>query len=188
MKVPKFHQFIRVEKGPLNSAIINFLTGDIYQVQNDYLEKFEKGQCNDIEEFLRFCMAEQLVIEVDENRWIPPLLLGQQKDKKTVLNSIVTLEIEEGADLQLVVNSFKHYEIRKIFYYGNQPPVNLLNGVKVFKKTKNPDACEIISRIDHEFLKTNENEFESNLQYNSCWGGKISITADNIARPCIYST
>ena len=37
----KFHQYALIERGLINSIIINFLSGDFYQVENKYIEKFD---------------------------------------------------------------------------------------------------------------------------------------------------
>jgi hypothetical protein len=52
MKVKKFHQFVALERGPVNTAIIDFLKGNIYQIGNDLIDKFQEGDHSEITEFI----------------------------------------------------------------------------------------------------------------------------------------
>lgn len=190
MKVYRFHQFVRIEDGPVNSALINFLTGDIYHVENKDLKKFNEGRYNEIEEFMDFCREEKLVIEVGKSTWIPYLTFKPLKINTDDPGSfkIKTLEIEEGVDLELIRTCFTISEVERIFYYGDHVPDVILPGVPVIQKKKTPESCEILSKIDGNFMKISEKDFLNNMMFNSCWAGRAAITSDGIVRPCIYST
>ncbi len=195
MNVYKFHQFVRVERGPVNALVIDFLKGDIFQVPKEYIDKFENRDYNAVPEFMEMVKTEQLVIETQENRWIPVLNLELDLDKENKKEidkpiKIVTLEIEEGVDLHEVSRWFStlNAKISRIFYYGQKEPGEIFPGVPVFKKEKNFEACRLLVRVTGDFSKVKEMDYRLKINFNSCWCGKIAITADGKFRPCIYST
>jgi len=98
--IKDFHQFISIEKGPVNTAVIDFLKGNVYQVENEIIDKFMKRKYQEIPKFIQSLKAEELIIEVDERRWIPRInLKSRERDEDE--NSL-ELEVENGADFMLI--------------------------------------------------------------------------------------
>jgi radical SAM protein with 4Fe4S-binding SPASM domain len=190
MKVLKFHQFVRIDKGPVNSAIINLLNGDIFQVSNDYIEKFEKGQYENIPEFINTLEEEHLIINVEEARWIPKIKIDVDKKKNEELTIINTLELEDGVDLEFVINRFNSIpiNIKRIFFYGKENTTKYFQGIPIVRKKKDFSACETLSSVNEDFLDINENDYRLNMSYNSCWCGRLAVTAGGNFRPCIFSS
>lgn len=123
MIVKKFHQFIHLERGPKNTAIIDFLKNNIFQVENEVIDKFLNGKYSEISDFIRKATEEELIIEIDNKRWIPHLSF----DSETNLNADFSfeLEIEEGINPSLIKYKLKYFEIFKIIFYGKRnPPLN----------------------------------------------------------------
>ena len=48
----------------INSAIIDLLKGSVCQVENKVLDKFERGNYEDIQEFIKSVKSEELIIEI----------------------------------------------------------------------------------------------------------------------------
>ena len=191
MKVYKFHQFIRIEKGPINSAVIDLLKGDIFQVPNDYIEKFENRQYEEIKDFIETLVSGKMVLNVDEKCWIPVLNLNTEKDKNEEGKQIkkITLEIEDGVDLDIIKEKLDSIsmQIAKIWYYGKKNHDQDFRGIPIIRKEKDFEACQTVTCVKDDFLNASEIEYRLNMVYNSCWIGKIAITSDENFRPCIYS-
>jgi radical SAM protein with 4Fe4S-binding SPASM domain len=196
MKVFKFHQFVRVERGPVNSLLADLLKGDIFQVSNEEIDKFEKREYDDIKDFIEQLKSEQLVIETEKNRWIPELKLEIDKDKENLDGKpirIITLEIEEGVDIHAFYDFLSPIstKINKIFFYGknNTSEVSkFFPGVPIILKDKKFESCMLLAGVTEDFLKVKEDDYRFKMHFNSCWGGRIAVTSDGKLRPCIYST
>lgn len=183
--VKKFHQFVVLEKGNVNTAVIDFMKGNIYQVENAYIDKFRQGKYSEIPEFMEFVDQEGLILEIEPGTWVPQT--GVQYEEKDL---VITLEIEEGADLTLIAESFRDFRIDNVVYYGKKIPAGLLpyNDIPSLSlKQKDLSKCEAFTTIDGDFPNTRDRIYRFNHKYNSCWGQKAAVTADNKVRPCIYS-
>jgi len=196
MKVFKFHQFIRVERGPVNSLVADLLKGDIFQVSNEYIDKFNNRDYEEIKDFIEQLKSEQLIIETEKHRWIPELNLEIEKDKGKLDEKpikIITLEIDEGVDIRAVYEYLSPISIKvhKIFFYGKNN-INVVSevfpGVHIIRKDKKFESCMLLTVITDDFLKVNEDEYRLKMHFNSCWNGRIAVTSDGKFRPCIYST
>lgn len=183
MKKKVFHQFIYMTRGSRNTAIIDCLTGHVFQVENEYIDQFEKGQYEEIQEFIRSLEAEKLIIEVDEGRWIPRTSAMTGDDEEFRLE----LEIEEGVDIGLTLEKFQNFEISQITFYGTVNESHDIPFANVVNKQKDFARCLDLSKVDSDFGRINEQLFHLNLKYNSCWQRKMAITRDGKIRPCIYS-
>ncbi|MCP4218058.1 MAG: hypothetical protein GY765_25670 [bacterium] len=82
MKILRFHQFVLLEKGPVNTAIIDFLKKNAFQVGNEYLERFMDGNYDKIEDLVDFLKQEDLIVEAEENDWFPSLWLDLAEGEK----------------------------------------------------------------------------------------------------------
>lgn len=186
-KTYKFHQFIMIVKGPVNAAIINLLSGDVYHVSKDYLEKFEEKRFDLIPDFIDFFKGENAFIYVDEDRWIPLQdykSISQNKTKSFIL------EMEDGADIDGIMKLFSelpHVNIQSIHYYGEQVPELDSLACNVLKKEKDFSACQKRCTVNKNFKKIGETFYQKNMNYNSCWGGKLAVLKDGTVKPCIHS-
>lgn len=186
--VKKFHQFIHVEKGLVNSAVIDLLKGNVYHVENETIEKLEKGAYQEIREFIKSAEEEQLMIDVNPSRWVPDLKLDPAPDEEDNETSM-ELHLDEGLDINLdaLLNLFKEYNIYKIVYYGREIPQTQHYQGKIVIKEKDFQVCEKMACVDGDFQQITESTYLFNRRYNSCWGTKIAITRDGKIQPCIYS-
>lgn len=167
MKVKKFHQFIELQKGPVNTAIINFLTGDVYQVENTVIEKFNAGEYSEISGDLKAFYDAGLIIDIDQQDWIPRFEADNSpEDMKFPL----ILEAEAGTD---------EAYIEKISSYTD---VSIS-----FLDDKNFNTCKKKSKVSGDFNNINRDVYLFNKKYNSCWGNKIVLTAKGEIKPCIHS-
>jgi radical SAM protein with 4Fe4S-binding SPASM domain len=183
MRVKRFHQFVRYHKGPVNTAIIDLFTGHIYQVENEWIEKFESRKYDEIEGFLHSLEMNKLIIEVDETTWIPALDI--ELDEKENVSLII--EIEEGAALSLIKRFFKDYRISRVLYYGEKRPQDIFNDVEIIQKEKDFNHCIELATQDGELKKISESGYHLSKIYNPCWGRKVAIHKDHTVSPCIYS-
>jgi len=184
-KAYRFHQFIHLEKGPMNTAIIDFLKGDIYQVENQIIEKFKNEEYNSIIDFIYSAEKEGLIINVDRNIWIP--YFSFDVSSQTEIGLSFELQVEEGVDLKYIKSKFNDFEIIKILFYGKVRHQKLFPKIKITEKRKNFNRCVKLSKVDKNFPKITESFFRFNMKYNSCWGKNIAITKDNKIKPCIFS-
>ena len=105
MKVKKFHQFIVLEKGPVNTAIVDLLKGDVYQIGNNFVEKFLERKYREIPDFIRMLEKEDLCFDVDSVDWIPYISFDEVKD------DYFHVQIEEGSDVDEIRSRFSGYSI-----------------------------------------------------------------------------
>ena len=186
MKIYEFHQFVKVEKGPVNAAIFDLLQGDISLIPIKCIENFEKGQYDNISDIIEFFNKENLIIEVEEGTWIPRIQFTD--DAKEKYPKII-LEIEEGLSVEVFENFFNAIkdQISSIHYYGSQDLMPIINGITVEKMEKKFADCHAISIVDENFSNVEEAFYLFNMRYNSCWGKRIAVTKDGKVHPCIYS-
>ncbi len=185
--VKRFHQFVRIERGPVNAAIIDLLTGTIFQVPKAVVDKFEAGSHRDIREFLEVVQKEKLVIEIDPLRWIPANDTELDESKKENQDIGLELHIEESVNLNEILQAFRRYPVYKIYYYGVEVPPDLNTNLEVELKEKNFGRCVELADVTGNFGKSPEPIVCFNMRYNSCWGAAIAITSDGKIRPCIHS-
>lgn len=190
MRIKRFHQLVICEKGPVNTAIIDLLKGNIYQVENQLIEKFINGEHEGLELFIEDLENEELIIEVDKTTWIPGVVLGLDEEKNETEDDdeiSFLLELEEGVNLPLIEKLFKNFRIFRVNYYGKNRIENFFQGINIVYKEKDFSGCLEMSKFSGKLLKTSEDLYKFNLKYNSCWGKKISVTKDHKVRPCIFS-
>jgi uncharacterized protein len=185
--VKKFHQFINVERGPVNSAIIDLLCGNVFHVPNEAIDKFNASNLDDIQEFVQVLQEEKMILNIEHFRWIPEINIESSKDEKNDGDQNIELHIEEGADLSKIISCFAEYPVYKVVFYGTNLPAFFKNDARIEKREKNFNECIEQASIDGSFCKIQESMVRFNKRFNSCWGGTIAITADGIIRPCIHS-
>ncbi len=185
-KEKKFHQFVFLEKGPVNTALIDCLQGNVFQVENQVIEKFKNGEHEDIPEFLESIEEEKLIIETDAKNWVPRAHIDLKKEE--LFETGFELHCEEGLDLNYLCDKFKDYKIRRIIFYGNNiPEIERPFPPPVVKARKDFRKCMERSKVSGDFDKIDDLTYYFNKAYNSCWGEKIAVTADGKVRPCIHS-
>jgi uncharacterized protein len=189
-KVKQFHQFVEVEQGPVNAAIIDLLKGNVYQVEKEIPARLAKGAYDEIPDFLAAAAEEELIIEAAPGRWVPgnvPEPAPFEEDETANLN--IELHVESAADLEAVLKKFKNYPLYKAFVYEGEVPGNLAQtrGVEIVQKKKDFQACLNRARVDGDFCRITQPAYIFNRKYNPCWGAKIAVTSDGKIRPCIYS-
>lgn len=184
-KVFKFHQFVVLEKGPANTCISNLLNGEIYQVPNRDIEKFNARQYTDIPDFMDSLKEAELVIEVEETRWIPYIDPGKEDGPEF---PPIILEVESGADIggALDFASRMMVEVKKIHYFG-ETGIDEFAGIPVVKMQKDFAACRELTIVTGDFDYIDQATYSFNMKHSSCWGGKIAVAKDGTVRPCIYS-
>ncbi len=189
-KNKKFHQFIVSEPGPVNTAVFDFLKGNVYQVDNQTIENFKNGCYNKISEFVKFAEDEELLIFTQPETWIPPL--KQANDTLMALqlkaNRIpLTLEIDENANIKEIQGFFKDCNLISIKYYGNEKIEPFFPEISIEYSKKNFSRCLSLSTIDGNFPRVNQEEYLLQKRYNSCWRFKVAVTKNLEVKPCIYS-
>lgn len=192
LKIYRFHQFITVEKGPINTAIANFINGDIYHVPNKIMEHFENREYKKIPEFINGAKESGLIIYVNNNTWITKqnTSIKDLKYLETIGKKNIVLCIEDGTDLSIVKNKVSHFNITQIIFYGtnSEAIVDFFPGVEILFENYEYLKCSKLSFIKRDdFIKTDEEFYSYSKVCNNCWGHKISITKDGMIRPCIYS-
>jgi radical SAM protein with 4Fe4S-binding SPASM domain len=191
--VKKFHQFIHLEKGLVNTAIIDLLKGNVYQVENKIIANLEAGEYEKIPEFIKSAVEEDLLIEVKPETWIPKEKLDddEEEDEEKHEQIGIELHVEEGIDLLELLVKLKGQSIAKLCFYGQEPPgirARLKQAhTQLVIKEKNFQRCREMVRVDEHFSPITLASYRFNRQYNSCWGAKLAITADGKIHPCIYS-
>jgi uncharacterized protein len=195
-KLFRFHQFIAVQKGPVNSAIADFTSGDIYQVPTAIIEHFENEEYEKIPEFIKDANEAGLIIYVNSNTWVPYHNIPKKELKyfDDIGKNEIVLCIEEGVDLSVVKEQVTGFKINQIYFYGSNsgfgsPSIDdLFPGVEILYESPDYKKCSSLSVIKKSDLVKTEREFYNFSQIcNNCWGHKISITKDGKIRPCIYS-
>lgn len=186
MKIKAFHQMVLLEKGPVNTAILDLLKGNTFQVENYVIEAFYQKKYNEIDEFITAAEDEDLLIEIDEDEWIPKSELSN----RTPLDELpvdVVIEVDQGADIQLVKEKLSSLDISSVVYYGDEQLEPLFSAAEMIRKEKNYNICIDACRVTGSFESINRQYCSFNNKFNTCWGRKIAITKDNVLRPCIYS-
>lgn len=190
-KVYRFHQFIFVEKGPKNSAIVDFLNGDIYHVPTLDVNHFESGKYDLVPEFLNGLKELNLIIHVKNNTWIPKqkILIEDLRDFDEMGKNNIILCVEEGVDVQLLKRQVSNFQITRIIYYGSNKIDDLFPDTEIIYETLDFLKCSSLSVVKKDdFVKADEESYTFNHICNNCWGHKIAVTKDGKIRPCIYST
>ncbi len=187
LTVKKFHQFVKIDRGPVNAAIIDLLSGNVFQVPNSVIDKLEAGLYNEIQEFLEIAKEENLVIDIEPYRWIPAIDIAPDPKKEAEKEMHIELHLEDGVNLDQILSAFCEYPVFKIFYYSDKIPAGINTNIEIELKEKNFSKCVEQASVDGNFCKTPESIVSFNMRYNSCWGTVIAITADGMIRPCIHS-
>lgn len=182
-QVKRFHQMVRLVKGPVNTTVIDLQSGHIYHLENFGIEALEDKQYDEIPELIEALEAEKLVIDVPENTWIPALDLDAND-----IPDLYRLEIEEGADVDLIREVFRDEQISGVFFYGTGPLPEIIPGIGTIRKKKDFDPCIQRSTPQMNKRKASRSFYQFNRHFNSCWGKAIAVTEDNNVRPCIHST
>lgn len=188
-QVYRFRQFVHTVRGPVNTAIIDQLKGNIFQVENRMVEAFEKARYGEIREFMGFAHEEGLIVEAGEDRWYPPSELDwlPEEFEGTLFKTNLELHIEEGIDLGPVLDKLKDTEVFQVVYYGKTAPRPSGHPVEIITQEKNENRCVQETTINGNFPPVSHIAYQVNRKYNSCWGGKIAVKSDGSVRPCIYS-
>lgn len=185
-KVKKFHQFVFLEKGPVNTAIIDLLKGDIFQVENSTIDQYEKGEYETIPEFIKGLKEENLIIEVDSTDWIPRFKRDVKEDEFFKIS--FELQCESGVDINFLLKKFKDYHISRIVFFGDGiPEIDDPLSPEVVLQDKDFQRCIKDAKVEENLNSIGEAFFHFNQSYNSCWGRKIAVTEDGKVRPCIHS-
>lgn len=184
MKNKRFHQMVHLEKGPVNTAVIDFLKGNLYQLKNELVEQLFQKKSKEMTKLTTELEREELLIKIDKDTWIPYLELepAELEDIKIIL------EIEEGADIEQIEEKCIGYSFASIEYFGNSGFEKKFLFTPVIKREKNFDHCLKEARVTGTFDRINEDLYCFSKKLNPCWGKKVAVTKDNKVRPCIYST
>jgi uncharacterized protein len=189
--VKKFHPFVMMDKGCVNTAIVDLLKGNVFQVDNETMEKFESLKYDEVKDFIEIAKKEEIIINVAPGTWIPK---PHQDDTLTFGMDQLSgefflhLEIEEGVDLNVIKDKFENFDISQITYFGAEKIECIFPGVEIKYSKKNFNKCFQPALVDGIFCKIIEERYYLNRKYNSCWAHKIAITKDGKFRPCIYSS
>lgn len=187
----KFHQFIKLEKGKVNTAIIDFLHGDVYSIPNETLEKFFNCEYEAIDEFLKIAREQNIIIKVNRDTWIPQKEINMEKLKSddSKKKNRIKLHIEEGIDLNLLKEKLGRFEIDSIVFYGESDIAGLFPNIRVTNAELDFNKCVELSTVEEDrFIEADEAAYCKNYFCNSCWEHKVAVTKDGMIRPCIYST
>jgi radical SAM protein with 4Fe4S-binding SPASM domain len=187
--VKKFHQFIQVEKGPKNTAIIDLLKGNVYQVENETIDKLEQGKIEEIRDFIDSAEAEELLIDINPNRWLPENHLDHEQEEDNEEDGALEIHVDDGIDLHEIVTKMKSCTIHKVVYYGSHIPALLegMENIKIEFREKQFQQCMALSKIEGEFNRFTHHSYLFNRRYNSCWGLKFAVDSNYKVKPCIYS-
>jgi radical SAM protein with 4Fe4S-binding SPASM domain len=166
MKVKKFHQFIVLEKGPVNTAIIDLLKGDVYQIGNEIMDKFLAGNHSQIPDFVRMVEEEKLCFDVEREDWVPYKTFEQIKDDS------FHVQCEEESTIRTIREIFRDYTVS----------VSVPSPGEI-----NFERCRESVKDSGDFGKVTEDSYHFNKFYNSCWGKKIFVMKDGTVKPCIHS-
>lgn len=189
-KVEKFHQYVITETGPVKTAIIDFLKGNVYQIENEVISDFKNYKYERIEPFVRTAKGEELTITVSPNTWIPDIF--DYESQRSILDKMLStesfsIEIESNVDLEIIKEKFKDFIIPAIYYYGDDQINPIFTNTKIEKCRRDFEGCLEKCKVTGRFGYIDEELYFLNVNFNSCWGRKIAITGDLKARPCIYS-
>ena len=186
----KFHQFVKVERGPVNTAIFDFLKGNVFQTENKVIDEFNNFAYDRIPDFIKSAAEEEIIIDVYRKAWIPKLY--QDESYPAFINNInkktsFRLEIEAGIDIGIVKEKFKGYDITQVIYYGVKNSEPFFPGVEVKCCEKDFSKCLEMSKINGKFNRIDQERYYLNKKFNYCWAHKVAVTGDMKIRPCIYS-
>ncbi|MBE3140298.1 MAG: hypothetical protein IMZ53_06915, partial [Thermoplasmata archaeon] len=171
--------------GIKNTAIINFLRGDVFLVDNSTLKKFDKKEYKSIGGFIELARKEGLLIEVPENKWIPYLVMDERIRGKE--DDALDIEVEIGA-IDDIRGIFKEYSISQLTYFKEkEDKATVKNRGSNITRAKDFNGCIALSKACASENRIDEQQYKFNMEYNSCWGKKLAITKDGKIRPCIYS-
>lgn len=182
--IEPFDQMVKIEKGPVNSAIIDLVRGKVFQVPNHIVFKFRPNDIRDIGKFMKDIQREQNVIDLNQFRRFKE---QEPLPKEENLELEIRLHIEEGAMLNSILEAFSDYPVKNIYYYGENLPTILKHNRLLIRRSKDFQQCRERSRVDGHFHPVEEKTLRFNKRYNSCWGTSIAFTADGSVRPCIHS-
>lgn len=185
----KFHQFIQVHEGPVNSAIIDILKGDIYQVPTQTIRLFKEGDYEQIGEFITDAEGLDLIIKTNPNAWIPDTKAWDKRvrDELTTVDYVL-LHIEDRIDPAVIMKMVKKFKIVSIKYYGQDKIEDSLPGIDIIYAQKDFEECRKSAVVaEGNFNKIEKDSYQFNKVCNTCWGHKLAITKDEKIRPCIYS-
>jgi len=185
-KLWKFHQFIHVETGARNAAIIDFANGNIYQVKKDIIDSFKKEKYESVSNFLDAAIRENLVIYVNEKKWIPYISF-EKIDDFEIFDMAFDIEIENMANLDLIREKFENFKVNKVFFLGGEKYEEIFSLSMKEKLTLSPDSCRSLYEEIPNFTNINMAAYEFNINYNTCWGKKLVVTKDNSVKPCFFS-
>lgn len=186
MTVKKFHQFIRLEKGPENTAIIDFLKGNVYHIGTDLIRKFEERKYDEIGDFLDSLEEEELIFTVEDEDWIPSESDEEREDE------LFRLEIPGDADIHFILEKFKKYRISAVVVDQCRMNESLPEGYRFEAREETAcdfKTCESLARRvgSNALFKTDEQTYAFLQKYNRCWGKSVAVTSDGKIRPCIHS-
>ena len=183
----KFHQFIKLYRGPINTAIVDILSGNVFHAPNQTIDAFNAQAYEGIADFLDISRQESLLIAIGPDRWIPDVNLDIDEDREKDWGQNIELHIEEGLPIREILEAFQHHSLSRVYYYGPQLPADFALDPLFELKEKNFERCRARAAVDGNFCKIQESIVRFNMRYNSCWGSMIAITGDGNIRPCIHS-
>lgn len=120
-KIYKFHQFVKIDPGPINSAIVDLLTGNVFQVESRLLEEFQSGNLSKNNAFIKALEVEKLIIHTDSDTWIPYLQdqnAISELFKKLFDADYFELEIDDEVDILSLMDLFTPAKLSRVTYYG----------------------------------------------------------------------
>lgn len=187
--VKRFHQFVKTDRGPFNTAVIDLLKEQVYQVENTIIDALEQHRYDEITEFLESAKEEDLIIEIDGRDWIPPCGEVQEPIEQDIKEKVfdIELHVEAGVNLEEVLEKLDTHNVFKIVFYGRELPQIPIEA-PIEKREKNFTKCSERICMNGDLEPINESTYTFNRQNNSCWGGKFAVTGDGKVRPCIYSS
>ena len=184
MIIKQFHQFVFLTKGANNTCVADLLKGTMYQVENRFIDAFERRDYESIAEFVSALEEEGLIIDIEESRWIPrPDFHTLDTDDDYPYR----IDFEDGVDIELLRRKLKGLSVSAVHYYGAGDPPVIVDDVTTQKMEKNIEHCRELTTVNGQFSKTSRHFIRYNHRYNSCWGKRLAITGDNLVHPCIFS-
>ena len=186
--VTRFHQFVKTQRGPVNTAVMDLLTGKVFQVENKALDALESNRYDDAREFINVAREEELMIDINCGDWIPPCGEIKEEPELDVLEKRydIELHLESGVEMDTILDKLENHSIVKVVFYGSDLP-RLKQKIKIEKRKKNFRKCIEKTCMKGDIGTVNEHIYRFNKKYNSCWGSVLAVTKDHKVRPCIYS-
>lgn len=181
----KFHQYTKIEKGVTNSLIVDFLQEEAFQVSNVVMDCFLRKEYDKIAANIEMFIDSGLIINVTPNRWIPDS--SSFIDTNSLFNQVY-LEVENEADIPLVVKKMKDMPFSVIIQYGHKKRISpTLKNINIIRSEKLFTKCIEKNRKNGHFTVSSKLDYEFNKHYNSCWGRKIAVDKSLNVKPCIFS-